>query len=209
MYQPHIVRYSLTTAVTECSEWTPDNTGRSSTCCLYTHTHTHTHSLKNTRIQSCVHVDTHSLYQSQGFCQRMCQHYQSYFSPGQSSRSQIREKGCGVQTCVCVCVCLCVCVRLWAKVSVTCAVGLACSHFFSIFRANLCKCVCVCSFLCVRRFIKEHRSLRQCEGLWQRKQIFVPLPPTGNGSYTHRTPLSYHTLTHTHTDTLRGSVTML
>lgn len=78
-YISNTVRYSRTAAVTECSEWTADNTGRPSACCLYTHTHTlpktHAH------IQTCRLAHTHSLYQSQGFCQWMCQHYQSYFSP--------------------------------------------------------------------------------------------------------------------------------
>lgn len=94
IYLSNIVRYSPTAAVTECSEWITDNTKSSSTCCLYTHT--------------LMHVDTHSLYQSQGFCQRMCQRYQSYFSHRQFSRSQIRAKVevciCHVHTSMCVCV---------------------------------------------------------------------------------------------------------
>lgn len=85
-YQFNILRYSQTAAVTECSEWTADNTSSSPTCCLYTLT------LPKTHTEICMHVNTHSLYQRPGFCQRMCQRYQSYFSPGQFSRSQIRAK---------------------------------------------------------------------------------------------------------------------
>lgn len=84
---------------------------------------------------------------------------------------------------------------------------------FSILSANLCvylyERLCLWGRLCVRCFIKEHRSLRQCRGLWQRKQIFVPLPPTGNCSYTHRTPFSSRMLMHTDTYTLTGSVITL
>lgn len=83
IYQSNIVRYSQTAAVMECSEWAKDNTNSSSTCCLSTHTHSH--------------ADTHSLYQSQGYCQCMCQHYQSYFSLGQFSSSPIRAK---VEVCM-------------------------------------------------------------------------------------------------------------
>lgn len=75
----------------------------------------------------CMHADTHSLYQSQGFCQHMCQHYQSYFSHWQSSRSQIPAK-------------VLVCRRAFvSKVPVTCTTALACTHFF-YFR---CKPLCV------------------------------------------------------------------
>lgn len=146
-----------------------------------------------------MHADTHSLYQSQGFCQRMCQRYQSYFSVGQSRGSQIPAE-----------VALCRRgVEFVVKRPVTCAAALACSHFFYFQSKPLCASVrlCLCGGLCVRYLVKEHRSLRQCRGLWQRKQIFVPLPPTGNCSYTHRTPLSSHMLTHTQTPT--GSVIML
>lgn len=121
IHRSHISRYSRTAAVTECSEWTPDNASSSSTCCSHTHTLP-----KKTHIQIYMQVDTHSLYQSQSFCQPMCQHYQSYFSPRQSSRSQIRVK---VAVCVYACTDVCVCV-LVAKVPVTCALALACSHFF-------------------------------------------------------------------------------
>lgn len=179
------MRYSPTAAVTECSEWIADNTSSSSTCCLYTH------------VQICMHADTHSLYQSQGFCQCRCQHYQTYFSPVQFSRSQIRAKVMYVyahaQTCVCVFVVI---------AAVTCAIALARSPpflfseqtFVCLYLYYVCTCVRFCACCC----IEEHRSLRQCRGLWQRKQIFVPLPPTGKGSYTHNTPLwsHMHTLTH-------------
>lgn len=66
MLQPNTVRYSLTAAVTECSEWTADNAISSSTCCLCARAHTH----------------THLIYLNQGYCQCMCQRYRSLFRPG-------------------------------------------------------------------------------------------------------------------------------
>uniref|UniRef100_A0A3B4ZWM8 Paralemmin-1 n=1 Tax=Stegastes partitus TaxID=144197 RepID=A0A3B4ZWM8_9TELE len=45
-----------------------------------------------------MHANAHFQYiRAKAFCQRFCQHYQSYFSAGQSSRSPIRAK---VEVCV-------------------------------------------------------------------------------------------------------------
>lgn len=125
---------------------------------------------------------THTHYISAEAFVGVCVSTIKAISAGQLCRSQIRAK---------VAVCMHRCRR------VTCVLLPLRAPTFSIFRANLRKCVSlrVCVRLCVRGFMKEHRSLGQCGGLWQRKPIFVPLPPTGKGSYSHRTPLSSHTHT--------------
>lgn len=127
----------------------------------------------------------------------MCQHYQSYFSHGQFSRSQIRAR-------------VAVCMRLRASTYTPCPCMLPLFLFSEqTFVCLYLYCVCVRVFVfCACCCIKEHRSLRQCRGLWQRKQIFVPLPPTGNSSYTHSTLLWSHKHTHTHIDTHIVSVIM-
>lgn len=174
MKQPNTVRYSLTAAVTECSEWTADNAISSSTCCLCTHTHTCTGALiiSEPRLLL-VHVSALS----------------QLFHPGTVHRLKDRSKvrGCG-----------CVCKKwLWPT-----SLPPARSHFF-YFQS---KPLWVYLYMRLRCFMKnerKHRPSRQCGGLCERKQIFVPLPATGNCSYTHRTPFSSHThaLTHRLTQT--------
>ena len=109
MYQPHIVRYSLTTAVTECSEWTPDNTGRSSTCCLYTHTHTHTLPKKHThpKLRACGHT---LIISEPRLLSAHVSALSKLFQPGtiqQVTDTRERLRCTDVRMCVCVSVCLC------------------------------------------------------------------------------------------------------
>ena len=107
MYQPHIVRYSLTTAVTECSEWTPDNTGRSSTCCLYTHTHTHTLPKKHThpKLRACGHT---LVISEPRLLSAHVSALSKLFQPGtiqQVTDTRERLRCTDVRMCVCVCLC--------------------------------------------------------------------------------------------------------
>lgn len=96
-YQTNMVRYSLTAAVTECSEWMADNTGSPSACCLYTLPKTHTHSN--------LHACGHTLIISEP---KLLSAYVSalskLFQPQTIQQVTDKSKGCGayapVQTCV-------------------------------------------------------------------------------------------------------------
>lgn len=162
--------------------------------------HKHTHSLQNTHF-ACM--QTHTRYITAKAFVSIC------VSTIKAISATDNPAGCWYRQSFLVCRRACICGKSACDLYYC-----PCVHpLFSILSANLCEYLCerLCLWvrLCVRCFIKEHRSPRQCRGLWQRKQIFVPLPPTGNCSYTHRTPLSSRMLMHTGTYTLTGSVITL
>lgn len=148
----------------------------------------------------CMHADTHVLYQSQGFCQRMCQHSHSYFSPGQSSRSQIQAE---VVMCGRVCVCC-------QRARVTCA--LVCSHFFYFQSRSF---VCACAFVSARPSLwvllhkrpQKPQTMRRASA---QETDFCPTP-TNRKLLLHPPHPAFvsHADTHTHTHRTTGSVIML
>ena len=145
MYQPHIVRYSLTTAVTECSEWTPDNTGRSSTCCLYTHTHTHTLPKKHThpKLRACGHT---LVISEPRLLSAHVSALSKLFQPGtiqQVTDTRERLRCTDVRMCVCVSVCVCGPKCLWPVL-----LALRAPTFF-LFSEQTFVSVCVCVRFCV------------------------------------------------------------